>query len=328
MRVRDLQRGRIKAFLAGKLETHSANSVRIMHATLRVILNAAVDDGLIVENPTDKLGRALKLVAKTRVPQEHVKAFDRAQRDTFLTTAAKIEPWWAPMWDVQALSGLRPGDVYALQEAGLDLDAGTARIVRTLADYGKSVDTPKGNRGRTIELSARAVQVLRTHITTRKAMKLTPGAMKLKPGWCENARAVLLLPGRDLPRPPEHPRRLRPGGEEGEASPRHPPRPPAHLCESAPSRRDGRLLREQDGRAREYPGNRRHVRPLAPRRTARARSTCSMPRRRPQLTPPTGRSRRSCEHRPRDSHTSLWPSSPGTAGHEPSPYAGCGAGNE
>jgi hypothetical protein len=63
-----------------------------MHATLRVILNAAVDDGLIVENPTDKLGRALKLVAKTRVRQEHVKAFDRAQRDPFLTTAAKIEP--------------------------------------------------------------------------------------------------------------------------------------------------------------------------------------------------------------------------------------------
>jgi hypothetical protein len=79
-----------------------------MHATLRVILNAAVDDGLIVENPTDKLGRALKLVAKTRVRQEHVKAFDRAQRDTFLTTAAKIEPWWAPMWDVQALSGSDP----------------------------------------------------------------------------------------------------------------------------------------------------------------------------------------------------------------------------
>jgi hypothetical protein len=229
----------------------------IMHATLRVILNAAVDDGLIVANPADKLGRALKLVAKARVRQEHVKAFDRAQRDTFLTTAAKIEPWWAPMWDVQALSGLRPGEVYALQEADLDLDAATARIVRTLADDGKSVDTPKGNRGRTIDLSARAVQVLRTHIATRKAMKL-------KHSWCEMPEPFFCSQAGTYPDPPEHPRRLRPGGEEGEASPRPPPRPPAHLCESAPSRRDGRILREQDARAREYPGNRRHVRPLPP----------------------------------------------------------------
>ena len=74
MRVRDLQRGKIKVLLAGKLHDHNPNSVRIMHATLRVILNAAVDDELILANPADKLGRTLKLVAKTksaRRPSRH-----------------------------------------------------------------------------------------------------------------------------------------------------------------------------------------------------------------------------------------------------------------
>lgn len=151
-RVPDLQRGKIKAFLAGKLETHRRNSVRIMHATIRAMLNAAVDDALIVANPADKLGRSLQLVAKTKVRQEQIKAMDRAQRDRFLATAHTIEPWYAPMWEVQVLSGLRPGETYALQEADLDLDTATARITRTLADDGQSVDTPKGNRGRDIDL--------------------------------------------------------------------------------------------------------------------------------------------------------------------------------
>jgi integrase len=177
-RVRDLQRGKIKAFLATKLATHARNSTRIMHSTLRVVLNAAIDDEVIKSNPAAGLGKSLKLVVKTKVRQETIKALDRAQRDTFLTTAARVEPWWAAMWEVQTLSGVRPGEVYALEEADLDLDAGTARINRTLADDGKSVGTPKGNRGRTVDLSARTVQVLRAHLTARKALKL-------KHGWTE-----------------------------------------------------------------------------------------------------------------------------------------------
>jgi hypothetical protein len=74
MRVRDIQRGRIKAFLGRQLDDQSRNTVRLMHATLRVVLNSAVDDGLLVANPADKLGRALKLVMRTKVRQEQIKA--------------------------------------------------------------------------------------------------------------------------------------------------------------------------------------------------------------------------------------------------------------
>jgi hypothetical protein len=65
-----LHRGMIKAFLAQKLEAGrvqktecqatglSRNSVRIIHATLRALLKAAVDDGIITINPAEKLGVA------------------------------------------------------------------------------------------------------------------------------------------------------------------------------------------------------------------------------------------------------------------------------
>lgn len=72
MKVRLLHRGHIRTFLtqklaAGKVRTTTQgelkrevreplarNSVRIIHATLRSMLNAAIEDGLLVANPSDK----------------------------------------------------------------------------------------------------------------------------------------------------------------------------------------------------------------------------------------------------------------------------------
>jgi hypothetical protein len=84
-RVRDLTRGDIKAFLAGRRGSHATDSVRIMHATLRALLNAAKDDELITANPAEKLGKALKLVERAKVRQQRIKAMERRQRDLFLS---------------------------------------------------------------------------------------------------------------------------------------------------------------------------------------------------------------------------------------------------
>lgn len=143
---------------------------------MRVILNAAVDDGLLIANPADKLGRGLKLVARVKIRQEEIKAMTRDQRDRFLAKAVEVEPWWAPLWSVQVRSGLRPGEIYAMEEGDIDLDAGQARISRTLSNDGTRIeDTPKGNRARSIDLSTQTVTELRAHLTSRKADKLRRG---------------------------------------------------------------------------------------------------------------------------------------------------------
>ncbi len=57
LKVRQLQKGRIKTLLAEKLSGGLArNSVRIIHATFRALLNASVDDGVILANPAKRLG--------------------------------------------------------------------------------------------------------------------------------------------------------------------------------------------------------------------------------------------------------------------------------
>ncbi len=172
-RVRDVRRSRLKAFFAEKLARLKPGTVRLMHSVLNTLLNAAVEDEIILANPAAKLGRALKLVVTPRARTEEIKAMDRAQRDRFLATAQKVAPWWAPMWAVQVRTGLRPGEVFGLREEDLDLERGTARIDRQLADDGKRIEeTPKSGMARTIDLSAQTIAFLRAHLVWRREQKL------------------------------------------------------------------------------------------------------------------------------------------------------------
>ena len=62
-KLRILQGGAIKACLADKLAAGlSRGTVRIIYATLRALLNAAIDDGVIAANPAARLGRYFRLV--------------------------------------------------------------------------------------------------------------------------------------------------------------------------------------------------------------------------------------------------------------------------
>ena len=131
-KVRMLQRGRIKSFLVerlqqGKVRTITESevtkevrlplardSVRVIHATLRALLNAAVDDGVIVANPANKLGRTLRLVVNAKTRQEEVKAMTRDQLAAFLVAARNAPTVYErrhyPLFLLLARTGMRLGD--------------------------------------------------------------------------------------------------------------------------------------------------------------------------------------------------------------------------
>jgi integrase len=90
---------------------------------------------------------------------------------------------------VQVRTGCRPGEMYALEEADLDLDHRQAHIRRTLADRGSRIEsTPKGNRARTIDLSAETVTILHKHLLDRKVAKLKFGWSEMPtPLFCSHA---------------------------------------------------------------------------------------------------------------------------------------------
>ncbi len=182
LKVRQLHKGRIKAILAAKLGAGlSRNSVRIIHATLRAMLNAAADDGVLLANPAEKLGRQLRLIAPKATRQEEIKAFTREQRDSFLVKAWELERRLAPLWFFQTRTGVRPGEAYALRWEDLALAAAEARVARTLSDDGIRIDTPKSGHGRTVDLSGQCVDVLRRLEAERKVETLRRGWREVSP---------------------------------------------------------------------------------------------------------------------------------------------------
>src|SRR5262245_43971724 len=76
--------------------------------------NAAVDDGLILANPADKLVRALRLVQNAKVRQEEVKAMTRAQVSAFLkaihTSSDAYVRRHYPFFLAAARTGMRLGE--------------------------------------------------------------------------------------------------------------------------------------------------------------------------------------------------------------------------
>lgn len=91
--VQRLDRGRIKLLLTDKLGNGlEKRTVRNIQAVLRVMLNAAIDDGLLSSNPAAKLGRTLKLITSKATRQEEIKALTKEQRHVFLATVLKGTP--------------------------------------------------------------------------------------------------------------------------------------------------------------------------------------------------------------------------------------------
>jgi len=180
LRVRDLSRGQLKLFLTEKSSVGlQKRTVRNIQAVIRVMLNAAIEDGLIAANPAANLGRALKLTISKTTRQEEIKAMTKVQRQHFLATVLQEAPRYYPLFFVLAGTGERLGEALALQDGDLDLNVQTIRIARAFSEDG-TLDTPKSGHGRTVDLSQALTAVLARHLKTMKQDRL-------KHNWTDQA---------------------------------------------------------------------------------------------------------------------------------------------
>ncbi len=181
VKVRLLHRGGVKAFLGDKLGSGlSQNTVRLIHSALRAMLNAAVDDGVIVGNPADRLGRSMRLVASKTARQERIKAFTREQIEIFLAASRTTAAREYPLFLFLARTGARLGEALALQQDDVDVSRREVRIDRSISDG--LISSPKSGHGRTVDLSAQlSAELARLH-AQNKAAKLRRG-WKTLPPW-------------------------------------------------------------------------------------------------------------------------------------------------
>ncbi len=172
----------------------ASNTVAVMYCTVRAMLNAAVDDGVILANPADRLGKQLRL---SRAPAEQqdeitIKAMTEAQLSGFLDAAAERDRRHHPTFLLLARTGMRLGEALGLQWDDIDLAGRQIRVARTLYAGGR-VERPKSGHGRTVDMSQQLAVVLRRLQVERKAETLRRGWREVPPWvFCSEAGGPLI----------------------------------------------------------------------------------------------------------------------------------------
>jgi integrase len=180
-KVRQIQRGRIHEWLAERITAgYARESARIMQATLRAMLNAAIDDAVMVANPANGLARKLKLSMTAAHRQEEIKAMTREQVALFLATAEREAPLLAALFLLLARTGMRIGEGLGLQWDEVDYEGRELRVARSFS-RGR-IETPKSGIARTVDMSAQLARILRRLHLERKAETLR-GRWSEVPPW-------------------------------------------------------------------------------------------------------------------------------------------------
>lgn len=153
----------------------SARTVRASHVAAKKMLAEALRLG--------KVGR--NVAADARPPKARAARAQRFptwtydQLGQFLDAVAEHEH--AALWHVAALTGMRQGELVAVQWSDVDLDKSTVTVCRSV---GRGADgyydkAPKSDAGRrTVELDAALVDVLRRHRQAQLERRLALGS-----GW-------------------------------------------------------------------------------------------------------------------------------------------------
>jgi integrase len=162
VKLTDLRRAHVEQFYAALLEAGvSAAQCRKIGTTLTIALNAAVESKLIPFNPAAGVKKP-----KARKPEMQV--LDLEQVAAFLVAAEKDRLF--ALYVTALDTGMRPGELFALEWPDIDLEGGFLCVRRSLEEIDgklrvKDVKTPKGRRR--IDLAPQTVAALHEH---RKAM--------------------------------------------------------------------------------------------------------------------------------------------------------------
>ena len=179
-KIREVSKGRIRAWLATLSEKHEPGGVRIIHATLRNMLTGAVDDGILLANLAERLGRFLRPSASPD-QAEKVKAMDAKQLAGFLAKAEEIEPVHAPLFLLMATTGLRLGEAFGLQWRDIDFEEREILVQRSWSKG--RLSTPKSGRVRRVDMSGSLKDRLRRLSLSRRQEALREGRGGNVPEW-------------------------------------------------------------------------------------------------------------------------------------------------
>jgi len=182
LRVRDLHRGHIRVLLSTKKrQTLSANTVRLIRATLSVMLGDAVGDEIIQENParvpTQERRKRPDRISKTE-RTKHIRPLSKEHLAVFLakTQHRKLCSLRdAALYLVLADTGVRPSEALALRYEDLDPVTRTLHVERAVSAAG-TIKGTKTEAARDVDVTRRLADTLSALQATAEADALLAGA--------------------------------------------------------------------------------------------------------------------------------------------------------
>jgi len=164
------QRQRISKGKSGtkKKKRLSAGTIRNLKAYLSSILTEAVDDELIAFNPAARTG---KLIKKDKAKE--IFPFTWEEKAKFEKAMQQQYPRYYPLFLTALRTGMRLGELIALQPGDLDFNGGFIEIRRAFS-RGR-LTTPKSGKSRRVDMSNGLAETLKQHLVSRKKEALRKG---------------------------------------------------------------------------------------------------------------------------------------------------------
>jgi len=141
----------------------SPKTVENICRTLSSVLSQAVEDGHLSANPAFRLGRYYR---KVDHPKPRIQPLTTEAVHHFLVVARQQTPREYPLFLCAVRTGLRLGELLALQWGDLDVHGRFLEVRRNLV--AGRITTPKNGKVRRVDMSAQLNEVLKGLLLTRK----------------------------------------------------------------------------------------------------------------------------------------------------------------
>ena len=175
-----ITRSDVEEFIA-----HLVNEKRLAHPTIRIAmshltacLNHAIDHGIISANPTKKTAKYYK---QAPVRHEEIQPLNENEVRLFLQTVLQYSPDYYPLFLCAIHTGMRSGELAALQWGDIDFNSGFLTVRRQYV-WGKVIPFTKTNRVHRVDLSKALMSALQDLKRRRREQWLEKGKNEI-PDW-------------------------------------------------------------------------------------------------------------------------------------------------
>ncbi|MBN1103592.1 MAG: site-specific integrase [Deltaproteobacteria bacterium] len=169
-RLDEITRGDVRDFLVGRIQGgFSRSSIGALRDVVSGVFNFAVDEEIVKASPTAGITKRLEIKRE----KKQIDPLTADELGAFLLAVNKVSPDFSALFIVAAKTGMRLGEVLALQWGDVDFNSSFIWVRRSRR-RGR-ITSPKNHKARRIDMSGHVALTLKQLLTKEKTRALKEG---------------------------------------------------------------------------------------------------------------------------------------------------------